>query len=160
MVIIRTVIYSKKKTAEFKKALSLLTSLFDLYCTHRIVSFYQASRDFPVFQHLQIPLNPLCPKIHIQILQTGLHIYLWRIVERIWFKVEDWLRVWLFYAHNKIGKNVMLDYCVLNQVENTEIRALNVIHPHLVGPVPQILSYDLGHLLCTWNPREGSFRNV
>ena len=54
----------------------------------------------------------------------------------------------------------MLDYCVLNQVENTEIRALNVIHHHLVGPVPQILSYNLGHLLCTWNPREGSFRNV
>ena len=49
----------------------------------------------------------------------------------------------------KRGKNVMLDYCVMNQVRYTEIRALNVIHTHLMGPVPQILSCNLGHLLCT-----------
>ena len=51
----------------------------------------------------------------------------------------------------------MLDYCVMNQVRYTEIRALNVIHTHLMGPVPQILSCNLGHLLCTGDPREGSF---
>ena len=54
----------------------------------------------------------------------------------------------------------MLDYCVMSQVRYTEIRALNGIHAHLMGPVPQIQSCKLGHLLCTWDPREGSFRNV
>ena len=54
----------------------------------------------------------------------------------------------------------MLDYCVMSQVRYTEIRALNGIHTHLMGLVPQILSCKLGHLLCTWNPRECSFRNV
>ena len=33
-------------------------------------------------------LNPLSPKIQIQILQTGLHTFLLRIVERIWFKIK------------------------------------------------------------------------
>ena len=32
--------------------------------------------------------NPLSPKIHIQILQTDLHLFLLRIVERIWFKIK------------------------------------------------------------------------
>ena len=32
--------------------------------------------------------NPLSPKIHIQILQTDLHQFLLRIVERIWFKIK------------------------------------------------------------------------
>ena len=30
----------------------------------------------------------LSPKIHIQILQTDLHTFLLRIVERIWFKIK------------------------------------------------------------------------
>ena len=34
----------------------------------------------------------------------------------------------------------MLDYCVMSQVRYTEIRALNGIHAHLMGPVPQIQS--------------------
>ena len=63
------------------EVLSLLSSSFDLYCTHCIVSLCQASRDFPVFQHLQIRLNPLSPKIHIQILQTNLHTFLLRTVD-------------------------------------------------------------------------------
>ena len=29
------------------------------------------------------------PKIHIQILQTDLHTFFLRIVERIWFKIKD-----------------------------------------------------------------------
>ena len=33
-------------------------------------------------------INPLSPKIHIQILQTDLHTFLLRIVERIWFKIK------------------------------------------------------------------------
>ena len=33
-------------------------------------------------------LYPLSPKIHIQILQTDLHTFLLRIVERIWFKIK------------------------------------------------------------------------
>ena len=33
-------------------------------------------------------LNPLSPKIQIQILQTDLHTLLLRIVERIWFKIK------------------------------------------------------------------------
>ena len=33
-------------------------------------------------------LNHLTPKIHIQILQTDLHLFLLRIVERIWFKIK------------------------------------------------------------------------
>ena len=32
--------------------------------------------------------NPLSPKIHIQILQAGLHTFLLRMVERIWFKIK------------------------------------------------------------------------
>ena len=32
--------------------------------------------------------NPLSPKIEIQILQTDLHTFLLRIVERIWFKIK------------------------------------------------------------------------
>ena len=32
--------------------------------------------------------NPLSPKIHIQIVQTDLHTFLLRIVERIWFKIK------------------------------------------------------------------------
>ena len=31
--------------------------------------------------------NPLSPKIHMQILQTYLHAFLLRKVERIWFKI-------------------------------------------------------------------------
>ena len=54
----------------------------------------------------------------------------------------------------------MLNYCVMSQVRCTEIRALNGIHTHLMGLVPQILSCKLGHVLCTWDAREGSFRNV
>ena len=33
-------------------------------------------------------INLLSPKIHIQILQTDLHTFLLRIVERIWFKIK------------------------------------------------------------------------
>ena len=33
-------------------------------------------------------INPLSPKIHIQILQTDLHTFLLRTVERIWFKMK------------------------------------------------------------------------
>ena len=33
-------------------------------------------------------LNRLSPKIHIQSLQTDLHLFLLRIVERIWFKIK------------------------------------------------------------------------
>ena len=33
-------------------------------------------------------VNPLSPKIHIQILPTDLHTFLLRIVERIWFKIK------------------------------------------------------------------------
>ena len=33
-------------------------------------------------------VNPLSPKIHIQILNTDLHTFLLRIVERIWFKIK------------------------------------------------------------------------
>ena len=33
-------------------------------------------------------LNPLSPKIQIQILQTDLHTFLLRTVERIWFKIK------------------------------------------------------------------------
>ena len=33
-------------------------------------------------------INPLSPKIHIQILQTDLHTFLLRTVERIWFKIK------------------------------------------------------------------------
>ena len=54
----------------------------------------------------------------------------------------------------------MLDYCVMSKVRYTEIRALNGIHTHLMGLVSQTLSCKLGHLLWTWDPREGSFRNV
>ena len=54
----------------------------------------------------------------------------------------------------------MLDYCVMSQERYTEIRALNGIHTHLTGLVPQILSCKLGHHLCISDPREGSFRNV
>ena len=32
--------------------------------------------------------NPLSPKIQIQILQTDLHTFPLRIVERIWFKIK------------------------------------------------------------------------
>ena len=32
--------------------------------------------------------NPLSPKIQIQILQTDLHTFSLRIVERIWFKIK------------------------------------------------------------------------
>ena len=32
--------------------------------------------------------NPLSPEIHIQTLQTDLHTFLLRIVERIWFKIK------------------------------------------------------------------------
>ena len=32
--------------------------------------------------------NPLSPEIHIQILQTDLHSFLSRIVERIWFTIK------------------------------------------------------------------------
>ena len=37
---------------------------------------------------LSICINPLSPKIHIQILQTDLHTFLLRIVERICFKIK------------------------------------------------------------------------
>ena len=37
---------------------------------------------------LSICINPLSPKIQIQILQTDLHTFLLRIVERIWFKTK------------------------------------------------------------------------
>ena len=33
-------------------------------------------------------LNPLSPKIHIQILQTDLHTFLLSIIGRIWFKIK------------------------------------------------------------------------
>ena len=33
-------------------------------------------------------LNPLRPKVQIQILQTDLHTFRLRIVERIWFKIK------------------------------------------------------------------------
>ena len=33
-------------------------------------------------------VNPLSPKIHIQILHTDLHTFLLRIFERIWFKIK------------------------------------------------------------------------
>ena len=33
-------------------------------------------------------LNPLSPKIQIQILQSDLNTFLLRIVERIWFKIK------------------------------------------------------------------------
>ena len=33
-------------------------------------------------------VNPVSPNIHIQILQTDLHTFLLRIVERIWFKIK------------------------------------------------------------------------
>ena len=33
-------------------------------------------------------VNPLSPKIQIQILQADLHTFLLRIVERIWFKIK------------------------------------------------------------------------
>ena len=33
-------------------------------------------------------INPLSPKIDIQILQTDLHTFLLRTVERIWFKIK------------------------------------------------------------------------
>ena len=36
----------------------------------------------------RVGLNPLSPSIHIQILQTDLHTFLLRIVERIWFKIK------------------------------------------------------------------------
>ena len=43
----------------------------------------------PVVLTLIAPtLNPLSLKIHIQILQTDLHTFLLRIVERIWFKIK------------------------------------------------------------------------
>ena len=38
---------------------------------------------------LLFDLNPLSPKIHIQILQTYLLTFLLRIVERIWFKIKE-----------------------------------------------------------------------
>ena len=34
-------------------------------------------------------INPLSSKIHIHILQTDLHTFLLRIVERIWFKIKS-----------------------------------------------------------------------
>ena len=39
------------------------------------------------------PFNPLSLKIDIQILQTDLHTFLLRIVERIWFKIKA-LSLW------------------------------------------------------------------
>ena len=36
-----------------------------------------------------VGVNPLSPKIHIQILQADLHTFLLRIVERIWFKIKE-----------------------------------------------------------------------
>ena len=39
-------------------------------------------------RRLTCSLNPLTPKIQIQILQTDLHTFLLRIVERICFKIE------------------------------------------------------------------------
>ena len=38
-------------------------------------------------------LNPLSPKIQMQILQTDLHTFALRIVERIWFKIKSF-SVW------------------------------------------------------------------
>ena len=43
-------------------------------------------KDFPD-SGIRFP-NPLSPKIHIQILQTDLHLFLLRMVERIWFKIK------------------------------------------------------------------------
>ena len=40
------------------------------------------------FQEVTQAFNPLNPKIHIHILQTGLHTFLLRMVERIWFKIK------------------------------------------------------------------------
>ena len=33
-------------------------------------------------------INPLSPKIHVQILQTDLHTFVLRMVERVWFKIK------------------------------------------------------------------------
>ena len=50
-------------------------------CEHSLIlSAYTGS--FPT------DLNSLSPKIHIQILQTDLHTFLFRIVERIWLKIK------------------------------------------------------------------------
>ena len=37
---------------------------------------------------LSLSINPLSPKIQVQILQTDLHTFLLRIVEIIWFKIK------------------------------------------------------------------------
>ena len=47
-----------------------------------------ASGKIEVVSNVSMCLNRLSPKIHIQILQTDLHTFLSRTVERIWFKIK------------------------------------------------------------------------
>ena len=59
------------------------------------VPYIQSSKKVPSSSPGQVDLlaghdtfNPLSTKIQIQILQTDLHTFLLRIVERIWFKIK------------------------------------------------------------------------
>ena len=63
-----------------ESALQSNTVLGSKYEHSLILSAYTGS--FPT------DLNSLSPKIHIQILQTDLHTFLFRIVERIWLKIK------------------------------------------------------------------------
>ena len=53
-----------------------------------VVVVVERSFKLPSYSITQVTFNPLSPKIHIQILQSDLHPFLLRIVERIWFKIE------------------------------------------------------------------------
>ena len=69
---------------------------FSLSWENKILTFSKNSARLILTPHnmdtfygpLSICINPLSPKIQIQILQTDLHTFLLRIVERIWFKIK------------------------------------------------------------------------
>ena len=76
----------KRLRKEEVAALSGPNEFAEFYSRLRSLKDYH--RKFPneVYFAFIINFNPLSTEIHIQILQTNLHTFLLRVVERIWFK--------------------------------------------------------------------------
>ena len=68
--------------------LSLHGYIHKLWIKKINIGYWNSRRGEASVLRRQTKVNPLSPKINIQILQTDLHLFLLRIVERIWFKIK------------------------------------------------------------------------
>ena len=68
--------------------LSLHGYIHKLWIKKINIGYWNSRRGEASVLRRQTKVNPLSPKINIQILQIDLHTFLLRIVERIWFKIK------------------------------------------------------------------------